>query len=814
MIELIRELRRAARTLSRMPGFTLACIATLAIGMGATTAVFSLVNAILLEPLPYPDSERLVAVGHTAPGLKLDRAAMSDGTYLHYRGHNRVFEEIGTYYENVVNLSGGTGDAERVSIAMVTTTFFSVLGARTVLGRLAAVEDVDSAGPVVVLISHGLWQRRYGADPNIVGTMIEANSAPRQVIGVLAPGFDFPHRDIDIWYPSEPRQASARASDLYEHGIARLRPGVDPDDAERDLNRLIASLPDVYADFTAQMIEDSQLRAVVSPLKHVVVNETRAALWLLFGGMVFLLLIACANVANLFLVRGEHRKKEIAIRTALGAARTDLARFFAAESIIIAALAGATGLLIADWAIQALIAWGPQNLPRLHEVGIDRRVFGFAAGLSVVTALLFSILPLFRYARSALARVIKESGSGATASVERQRVRLLLVTTQVALALTLLIGSALMARSFLRLARTDPGFDAAGVLTAEIAMPYSGYEEYADAQRFWHALLERIRALPGVEDAGSVSSLPLVPQPAYYDFALDIEGRPDETRAAVTVYHVTPGYFEAMRIPVVGGQGIPAELGAERPVLLSAAAARRLFPGEDPVGQRIRRAVSAELPWATVAGVVADVPRQQVGGDAAEIVYMPILENAVDPRMIPGHGTIAVRTSVPPFTLTPAIRRIVRELDPNLPLANIRTMDRIVADSMSRASFTMLLLIVAATAALFLGTIGLYGVISWAVSQRTREIGIRMALGARADDMQRMLLQEGARIAFAGVIAGTAAALALTRFLRVLLFEVSPTDPISFATMGMLLLATALLATWLPARRAARIDPAHALRAN
>src|SRR5688572_12076231 len=806
------DLRHAVRALARSPGFTLAAALTLAIGIGATTTVFSLVNAILLEPLPYRYADRLVAVGHTAPGLDLATTGMSEGTYLHYRQHGRALEDIATYYENVANLSGD-GDAERVPVAMVSHTFFSVLGARTAFGRLPTPADADGSGEVVVLISYDLWQRRYGSDPSIIGTTIEANRVPRRVIGVLEPGFDFPRREIGIWYPSDPDAAEARASDLYQHGVARLRPGVNADAAERDLNRLIPSLPEAFPDMTPQLLADSRLRAVVTPLREAVVGEARAALWLLFGGMAFLLLIACANVANLCLVRGEYRQKEIAVRTALGAGRGRLARLFVTESLILVALGAVAGVFVADAGVQALIAYGPANLPRLHEAAIDARVLGFVATLSLLIALLFAFAPLFRYAHTDITRALKESGFGITAGVSRERARRLLITGQVALALTLLVGSALLAQSFWRLRHADPGFAAGSVLTAEIALPRSGYETYDKARQWWDALLERVRALPGVEAAGTVAGLPLVPQPAYYDLAFDVDGRDDESRQAITMYHVSTDYFETMRIPLVEGVGVDvAAHTVERPVLLSAAAARRLFPGESAVGKRLRRGVSASRPWATVAGVVADVPKQHIGGAAAEIVYVPLLESAVDPGVAPGHASLVIRTSVPPATLAPAVRQIVRELDPHLPVANVRTLERIVADSMARTSFTMLLLIIAAAAALFLGAIGLYGVISYLVSRRTHELGIRIVLGARTADVRNMVVREGARFALGGIALGVVAALALTRLLRGLLYQVSPTDPPTFAAMTVILFGVTIVASWLPARRAAAIEPLRALR--
>ncbi len=807
----ISEFRRAARALSKAPGFTIACALTVAIGMGAITAVYGLVDGVLLRPLPYPASDRIVAIGHAARGLDLAEGGISDGAYLHYRANNASFEDIATYYDNVVNLTGD-GDAERVPVAMVSASFFSVLGARTAAGRLPRADDVDGSGDVVVLISYDLWQRRYGGDPAVVGTSIEINRGPRQVIGVLERGFDFPRPDIDIWYPSDPDPATARATDLYQSGIARLKPGLSPAQAERDLDRLITTLPDAYPDLTRRLLEDSQLRSLVRPLKEQVVGEARGALWLLLGGMAFLLLIGCANVANLFLVRGAHRHRDIAVRTALGARRADLVRFFVAESVLVVLLGGALGLLLADTGMQALIAYGP-SLPRLHEVGLDGRVLAFAAMLSLLLALLFASAPLFRPAHDSPGSALRESGSGATATASRRRTLKALVIAQVALALVLLVGSALMAQSFLRLRRADPGFRADGVLTAEIALPRRGYESYDATRRLWETVIERVRALPGVQSAASVTGLPLVPRPAYYDFALDLESRPGESRAAITMYHVSPDYFETMGIPIVDGTAAADLIGAaERPVLLSEAAARRLFAGENAIGQRIRRSVGNDVPWATVVGIAGDVPRQHVGGAPAEIVYLPTLGSAVDPGLSPGHGTLVLRATVPPATLASAVRDIVREIDANLPVANVRTMERVVTLSMARTRFTMMLLGIAAIAALFLGAVGLYGVISYDVSRRFREFGIRIALGAGAGSVRTMVLRESASLALAGIGLGVVGALGLTRLLRGLVFQVDPMDPVTIVATAGLLLGVALLACWVPAWRTARLDPMRALR--
>ena len=825
---ILRDVRYALKGVRRAPGFTIAVVLSIALGVGATSTVFAFADNILLRPLPFRDAERLVALGHEAEGIDVLEAETSDGAYLHYGAHSQVREEIATYYENVVNLSGTDGmEAERVAIAMVTSSFFSVLGARTAFGRLPSEAELVPAnggndpyvrggaeGGVEVLLSYDLWQRRYGGDPSVIGRMIEANQVPRRVIGVLEPGFAFPRPEIGIWYPEDPDPSTANPFDMYKHGIGRLRPGFVATDAERDLDRLIPSLSVAYPDLTPELIESARLRARVTPLKDHVVGEARRTLWILLGGMAFLLAIASANVANLFLVRAEHRQRDVAVRTALGAGARDLLRLSAAEGAILASLGGALGLLIAGFAVEVLLAFiPPEGLPRLQEVGLGGRAIAFAAGLSLLMAVFLALVPAFLGTRHEIASVLREGTSASTAARPRQRTRALLVTGQLALALTLLIGSALMVQSLQRLHRADPGFEREGVLTAEIAMPFRGYEDYGSAQRLWSALLARVNTLPGVESAGTVSGLPLVPKPAYYDLAIDVEDRPGEPYSGVTVYSASPGYFETMRIPILEGEDITATANAERPVLLSASAAHRLFADTEAVGKRIRRTAGAG-PWMTVVAVVGDVPAQRVGGELADIVYIPILDAAVDPRRIPSQGVLVLRASVPPTSLAPGVRAIVRSLDPNLPVANIRTMESIVLDSAARTTFALLLLVVASVAALFLGVVGVYGVTSYAVARRTPEIGLRVALGARATDVERMVLRETTGLVLAGVGLGALAALGVTQFMTSLLFEVSPTDPGSYGAMAALLLVTAMIASWIPARRAARADPHRALRCS
>jgi putative ABC transport system permease protein len=835
MSPLLPDVRLAARSLARNPGFAAAAALTLALGVGAVTTVFAFADAIVLSPLPYAQANRLVTVGHVAPGLALDGVGISDGTYLHYRDRGRAFAALAMYHESAVNLStepeargnvGGQGSAsddgpgdrgeaaERVAVAVVTHNFFTVFGVRPALGRLPTAADADrGSGEAVAVLSHDLWVRRYGSDPGIVGRTIFPNRAPRRVLGVLEEGFAFPSREVGIWFPADPPATGARAADLYNQGVALLAPGFDAAAAARDLDRLIPSLPDVYPDLTRQVLADAQLRAAVTPLHQAVVGDTAAALWLLLGGMGFLLAIACANVANLFLLRGEHREREMAVRAALGAGRGDLLRAFAAEGLVLALLGGVGGLLLARAAVALLVAAEVTDLPRLAEVAVDARVALFALALSLAVAFLLALLPLLRSSRRPAGAALAAGGRAAGPGRERQRIRRVLVTAQVALALTLLVGAALLARSSWRILHADPGFAAAGVLTAELALPRRAYPDHAATRRFWDELVERVEALPGVESAGMATSLPLVPQDAFHDYAIDVEDRPGESRGAMSVYHASLGWFATMRMPLVAGRGITASAEGERSILLSAAAAQRLFPGRSPLGKRLRRSAGGpDQPWMTVVGVVGDVPRERVGGEAAEVLYLPLVAEPADLGQWPSYGTLAVRANVPPAALGPAIRQVVRDLDPHLPLAAMRTMEEVVAASAARPRFVMLLLGVAAVAALALGAVGLYGVVAYTVERRTREVGIRLALGAHASAVRNDVLRETAALAIGGIAAGSLTALASTRFLRGLLYEVSPTDPVVLLTVAALVLAVALCAGWLPARRAVRIDPMTALR--
>lgn len=801
----MNDFRFALRGLTKHPGFMAAAVLTLALGIGGTTAIFTLLDHIVLRPLPYPQAERLVTLRHAAPGLGLTDAGQSDGTYFHYRAGNHALEEMGAYQGYAVNLSG-VDQPERVPVAAVTASVFQVLGVQPERGRLFTEAETRQEADVVV-ISHRLWARHYGADPDVVGRGIELDRRRYTVVGVLPAGFDFPGRETEVWYPFAAIYQHRLALGFYLEAVGRLRPGISPRDAEADLQSLIPRLPETIPGLSPQRLREMQLRAVVVPLKRAVIGDLGSALWVLLGGVGFLLVIACANVANLFLVRAEHRQRELAVRCALGAARRDIGRALLVEAALLAAGGAFLGLMLANAGVTVLKAIGP-DLPRLSAVTVDGRAFGLTALLGALSTLVLLLAPYLKYRRADVGAQLATTRPGVEAP-ERQALRRGLVPMQIALALVLLVGSTLMVRSYWRLSRVDPGFQPDGVLMVEVALPPSAYRTYQAAASFYSRLLEGVRALPGVTEAGANSSIPLTPFPSYYRGRWPVRtDRGDTLLVEVLENLATPDYFATMRIPLVEGRTFaPGDLQSDqRPVMVNRAMAQLYFPGHSALG-RLGRTL-------TIVGVVEDVRQESLKAPAVPTIYYPVLPGS-DVRWTPYSPWlmgVAIRTALPPASLGASVRRLVQDLDPNLPIANVRTMDDIVAASTTRTRFTMLLLLVAATAALFLGAIGVYGVMAYTVSRRTHEMGVRVALGANAAELVTLVLRQAAVVAFTGLLFGTLGALALTRLLRGFLFDVTPTDPWSFAATALLLLAATLLASWLPARRAARIDPMEALR--
>lgn len=831
-----RELRQALRALRRAPAFSLTAVVTLGLGIGSVTTMFSLADRILIRPLPYPEAERLVALEHAAPGLGLERAGLSSGTYFHYREHAPSIERLALYTEAVVNVSGGDAAAERVELAMVSPDFFDVMGVAPALGRSFSAEEIatydgmNMTGEIPVLLSHELWRRRFGGDPGVIGGTVDVNARARRVIGVLPPGFGFPRPTTQMWMLSGvPTRSANFARGLDHEAVARLASGVAAEDAEAELVRVLPSIEGTLADATAERLAEVRLRPLVIPLRDRVVGAAGPALWILLGSMGLLLLAACANVANLCLARSHQRLRETRVRGALGAGRGDLARVVVAESALLSAGGALLGLLLAGLAVSALVAFAPVELPRLSEVRMDARAFAFALALASVVTLVIGALPILRHARpAALAPAVRAGGAGMTDDTGARRFRGSLVAAQVALAVTLLVGSLLMGRSFAELVEVDPGFDAEGVLVVEMGLPFSRASRH---QEIFTSLLERVRALPGVVAAAGASDLPLAESIWTNPLRapLRVDGRaelPGEAERTVPIHFFMPGYFQVMRTPVLegtafGGGALP---DAPNPVVISAALARRLFPGESALGKRIRRLEESgeEItyfrdgevvlhPDYTVVGVAADVRQGSLRDAPAEMVYIPVLEPPVDPGFVPTEMDLVIRSEVPPLTLAPAVREIIRSIDPVLGVAQVRTLEGIVSASVARERFLATLLLVAGVASLLLGAVGVYGVVAYAVRQRTREIGIRIALGATAAHARALVLRQAALVVGMGVTVGLLGALALGRWLSSLVFETSPWDPRVLAATVLLLTTVAFVAAWLPARRAARVDPRTAI---
>jgi predicted permease len=823
MSGIIREVRRTARSLARSPLFTVITVLTLAVAIGANSAIFSVVNGVVLQPLPYPESDRLVVVGHTAPIAGFPEVPQATGTYVLYRDEATTLEGLTMFWDGAVNLTG-TGEPEQLSAAGVTRTLFDVFRTPPAFGRGFAEEEMLPDGEKVAILSHGLWQRKYGGDQGILGRSVTIDGESRRVIGVMPAGFDLPYdSDVEIWLPMIIDPEELTTGNYSYVGIGRLKEGVTLEAVYEDIHRLTLQLPERYPGdlITHEMMEQSGWDARVVTLISDVTDDVNRALWIMLGTVGVVLLIACANVANLFLVRAEGRHKEIAIRSALGAERGTLAKDFLRESTVLALAGGVLGLLLAFGGIKLLVALGPASIPRLDAVRIDGRVLLFTLGVSVAAGILFGLAPLLRHTRPDIAGALKEGFRGTTSGRRGVRARTILVFGQVALAFLLMVGSGLLVKSFWHLKNVDPGFEAENVLTLRVSLPDTPYDDQEKSVAFYEQLLDRVREIPGVERAGAVSKLPLRPEGESHSGVV-IEDRPVEPGSmphvalSIVVGH---DYFETMSIRLLEGRliersDITASTGA---VVVNRAFARHYWPGESAIGKQVWRGIAQEMEenenfaWLPVVGIVDDVRSLGLDMEIRPIIYYAMSGPGDNYRT---SMSLIARTTAAPTSLAPAIRDAVWSLDPNVPITGIETMERVLRDATSRAGFTMLMLGIAAGVALLLGAVGLYGVISYGVTQRRQEIGVRMALGAPAGRVRGMIVKQGATVAGIGLGVGFAAALGLTRLMEALLFEVSPTDPPTFGVVLALLFVVSILASWIPARRAAAVDPALALRAE
>jgi predicted permease len=805
---------------------------TLALGSAGVTTIFALVNTILLQPLPYAAADRLVAISHRAPGIGLPRAGLSSGTYFHYRSHAQSLEELAVYEEATVNLLRPNAVTERLEATFAGPEFFDVLGVKPELGRLFTVEDtapgfMSVTWTVPVLVSHTLWQQRFGGDPDVVGQLITLGRSQRRIIGVMPPSFAYPRPATQIWILNNPPERTARfASSLDYDAIARLRPGVTADSAEAELARILPAVVGAYRDATPERFAEVQLAPVVVPLKEHLVSNVRVLLMLLLGGTACLLLVAIANTATLSMLRAEQRDREAAIRSALGARPADLVRLLAVDAAVLSVAGTALGLVAAQIVLKTVILNVPVTLPRVEELRVDASVVAFTCGLATLgAALLAAAMLLSQALRRSTADRLKPASSR-TLGVGRVRTREALVVAQVALALALLAGSVLMARSLWRLTLVDPGFNPSGVLTVEMTLPGSKASQHVE---LYEGVVARVKALPNVQSASAASSLPLRDTPEAFPFMIGDRDKPTEVPIALKFF--LPAYFQTMQTRVVEGRSFadnePPSLPYE--CVVSASLVRRYFPGERALGKTVRRQaedgsdidmsdpVTGErrmVPSWTIVGVVGDVHEASLRGEVRDMVYVPVRTPPVELSMIPTTMNLVIRSTAPGSSLATAVRRIIRDVEPQLSVARIRPMSSIVNDSIASERFLAGLLIAAATASLLLTAIGVYGVVAHTIRRREREIGIRVSLGARPEHVLRMVLAESAVFVFAGTVLGLAAAWAATRTLRAFLFEVSATDPMSLASVAVIVVAVAGVASFIPARRALRLDPVTAIRAD
>ena len=815
----LAQLRLFCRRAVANPGFTFISMATLAIGVGANVAIFAVVSAVLLRPLPLPDSERLVILRHAAPGLaQLDELPMSDALYFLYAEESRTLESVAAYRDEQASFTGPE-NPQRVGATRVTASFFDVLRTPPRLGRsFTAEDDRPGAAPVVVL-SDGLWTTRFGADPGTVGRVVDLDGESVEVVGVMPPGFAFSESEVDLWRPIGLDRENVQLGSFGIQGVARIADGATLGQVQAELDAMLSNLTDVFPDEgAAPIMASAGFRPLVDRAREAVVGDIEPTLWILLGAVGFLLLIACANVANLFLVRSEARHGEVAIRAALGESRGRLAGSVLVESLTLGVAGGLLALPLALLAVRLLVRFGPRELPRLDEISIDAAVLFFGLSVSVVGGLLFGLLPALRAGAVAAAGHMTVGARGASVGRERQIARRGLVVMQIALALTLLVGSGLAVRSFQRLAAVDPGFDPVDVLAFGLALPARDYPSPGARLNFHRQMVDRLRVLPGVVDASATSIVPLSGEMSGSGHT--IEGRPladGEVPPIFMTKRVAPGYFDALRIELIEGS-VFDRLDGERDapvVVVSRSLARTYWPGESALGKGVRLGgppVGEGEEWSRIVGVVDDVHEIALHEDPPEMAYYPL------PGVIGGEGVPAMMRYLVrapnAAALSGAVREAVRGLDPTLPIAGLETLETRVGRARGERAFVMVLLAVAAGLALLLGSVGLYGVVSYMVAQRRREIAIRMAVGAQVADVQRLVLTEAGVLAVVGAALGVGSAVVLTRRIQALLFETSPLDPVVFVAVSMLLIGVCLLASWLPARRAARLDPVTALRAE
>ncbi len=818
-------LKPAWRSLRRSPAFTITASLTLVIGIGAAVAIFALVNGVLLRPLPYGDPERLVVPYHNMQLVGLSKGNQTAGTYWTYKKLARSLEAIGVWQRSAVNVSDprGGGEPQRINSANITQSVIPMLQMAPLIGRnFTEAEDLPK-GPNVMLISEGLWRSRFGGDRNVLGRTLDVNGRTWEIIGVMPRRFRFPSPETQLWVPMRLDPNDPFPGGFNYDGIARLRKGVTVADAGRDLVAVLPRIVELHPNLapgvsTQMLLEQARPVPFVTPLKEDVTGGIAKTLWIVAAAAGVVLLVACANVTNLILVRADGRQRELAVREALGAGRGRVTAYFLGESVVMTALSAAAAVGLAAVAIRLLVRLGPANIPRLAEVRIDLATIGFAIVVSALVAFACSIVPALRIGRVDLSNALREGGRGGTAGRARQRVRTALVAGQIALALVALASSGLLLRTFQRLNAVRPGFEPQGLATFWVSLPFARYQNDSSVVRFYSQLLERVRALPGVKDVGLSSRLPfetngwsqdpLYPEDDLATYANKIP--------PLNFYTTTDGgYFRAMGIPLVAGRVFDRmELQRRNEAIISRATAIQFWKdstGQRALGKRFREIPGT--PWLTVVGVVGDTRDTSLASPPSLIVYRPQSAGG-DGHHIQWTMGLVVRTSTEPAAITSAVQRAVRELDPTLPLFDVRSMAEITAASMAQLSFTIIVLGAAALVTLVLGAVGLYGVMAYVVSLRTRELAVRIALGATPSAVIGMLTKQGVVVTGFGIVSGLVLFVIVARALKSLLFGVASTDPVTLGSASLLLVGIAALASWLPARRTSRVDPADVLRSE
>jgi putative ABC transport system permease protein len=803
----LQDIRFAFRMLLKRPGFTLIVILTLALGIGANTTIFSAIDAVLLNPLPYKDSERLMVVWETNRQLgpeMWDRNEVAIGNFLDWRSRNQVFDQLGALFYTDMNLTG-IGAPERIKSCVVTSNLFQVLGVQPMLGRSFLPEEEVPGNPHSVILSHELWQR-LGSDRDLIKKTLTLNGRPVAVSGVMPPGFElqFPTSiHVDMWVPMVIDPGDLNRSFNFLYALGRLKQGVSREQAQNEMSLIASQLQQQYPATNAE-------RGVrVVALHKQIVGNIESYLYMLFAAVGFVLLIACANVAGLLLARVTARHREVAVRMALGASRWRLVRQLLTESIILSVLSGLLGLLFAYGGIKLLVSLTPSEVPRLHEIGLHVPVFLWTLGISIVTGVLFGLAPAVQASKTDLNKALKESSGRNPGSFQGSGLRNLLVVSEVAVALLLLVGAGLMTRSFFRLQQVNPGFEATNLLSMNLALPTQKYRGQ-QTNVFYNQLVERVSNLPGVKSVAGIDPLPLSNSNVMAPFL--VEGAPFVAmtdRPEVGLRVITPGYFQTMSIPLLKGRSFSEQDRDNTPnvIVVNEALANRYWPNQNAIGNRLGFDEDpSKQEWREIVGVVGNVKHKALATEAMPEVYFPY-------QQFPSNFmSLVVHTASDPGSMIPAIRSQVLSVDKDQPVSDIMTMDQRLAKSVASSRFVMLLLSTFSILALGLAAVGIYGVMAYLVTERTQEIGVRMALGAQKRDVLKLVVGKGMALAVIGTVIGLGASLAFTRVMRSLLFEVTPTDWLTFVAASIVLLTVALLACYIPARRATKLDPLVALR--